>query len=65
MKPQLESFGFVWVRDRGTYIARFAGKTASCSSGPELAAEAAARKVMKDREFTLKKISDYCWEVWA
>ena len=47
----------ITVRDYlQTYIARGAGKTASCTTGPEAAAEACARKLFGDRPFKLEAV---------
>jgi len=37
----------------GTYIAKFRKSIASCTAGPEQAAEAVARKVMGSKPYTL------------
>ncbi len=49
----------------GTQIARFRGKTASCTSSSKGAAERVAKKVLGDKPFTLKKLynNEYTWMV--
>jgi hypothetical protein len=48
------------VRSYGqTYIARANGKTASCTSGTELAADRVARKLFGDRPYHLKIVNKY------
>jgi hypothetical protein len=59
------SQGVIFVRYYGgTYIARFKGKTASCTSGRKEAAERVARKVMGTRAYTINKCgSEDAWQV--
>lgn len=59
------SEGMISVRPYdGTYIARFRGKTASCTSGPEQAAAAVARKVMGTTPHIIEKCGrDLYWQV--
>jgi hypothetical protein len=48
----------------GTYIARFRGKTASCTAGEYQAAEAVARKVMGNKPFELRpRQNDFNWDL--
>lgn len=59
------SKGIIFVRwYGGTYIARFQGKTASCTSGPREAAERVARKVLAKEPYEIEKCgTDYAWQV--
>lgn len=59
------SEGFIFVRYYGgTYIARFRGKTSSCTAGPEQAARAVARKVMGDTTHTIEICgNETVWQV--
>ncbi len=57
--------GFIFIRDYSdTHIARFQGKTASCTGGRKLAAEAVARKVMGKKQHTIEMCgNEYLWKV--
>ena len=59
------SEGIIIVRPySGTYIARFRGKTASCTSGPKAAAQAVAGKVMGATSYIIKMCgNDTAWQV--
>ena len=59
------SQGIIFVRYyAGTYIARFQGKTASCTQGQKQAAERVAGKVMGKKSYTIHRCgSDYAWQV--
>ena len=59
------SQGIIFVRYYGgTYIARFQGKTASCTGGQKQAAERVARKVMGKRPYAIDRCgNDYAWQV--
>jgi len=61
------SQGIIFVRYYGgTYIARFQGKTASCTGGQKQAAERVARKVMGKRPYAIDRCgNDYAWQVTA
>jgi hypothetical protein len=50
----------------GTTIARFNGKTASCSAQPLWACERAVAKTLGDQKFLLKRIkAEDAYEVYA
>jgi len=55
----------IFVRDNsGTNIARWNGKTASCTFSAEYAARRVAEKVLGNRPFELKKCGTrYAWQV--
>ena len=56
------SQGIIFVRDyRGTYIARFQGKTASCTGGKKQAAERVAYKVMGEKPHVV----EMCGNKWV
>lgn len=59
----------IWVRESGgTYIARFRGKSASCTMGREAAAKAVARKVLGDTPHRVAMhagSNTSVWEVWV
>jgi len=57
--------GIIVVCDySGTHIARWNGKTASCTAGRKRAAEAVAKKVMGDRHYVIKMLGEgYAWQV--
>jgi hypothetical protein len=59
------SHGIIFVHYYGgTYIARFQGKTASCTGGKKQAAERVARKVMGKKPFTIERYgSEYAWKI--
>jgi hypothetical protein len=63
----LTSQGIIFIRYYGgTYIARFQGKTASCTGGKKQAAERVARKVMGERKHTVEMCgNEYAWEILA
>jgi hypothetical protein len=48
----------------GTYIAKFRKSVASCTCGPQQAAEAVARKVMGSKPYSLHRIgTENVWRV--
>ena len=48
----------VTIREYGqTYIARADGKTATCTAGPQMAAEALAKKLFGGRPFSVKAVT--------
>jgi hypothetical protein len=52
----------IFVRDTcQTYIARAAGKTASCTAGPRFAAERLAEKLFPGRLHGIKSINPYVY----
>lgn len=55
----------VFVRfNTGAYIARWNGKTASCTSSAEQAARRVVEKSLGDRPFELQKCgTQYAWQV--
>ena len=58
-KPQagMMSEGIIRVREYGgTYIARFRGKTASCTASGEVAAQRVAAKVMRSKHHVVEHI---------
>ncbi len=63
----MTSQGFIFVRYYGgTYIARFQGKTASCTSGQKAAAERVARKVLGEKPFRLNMCGgEYTWQIFT
>ena len=69
-KPARVIGGIIHVRDsHGTYVARIRTSvglfTASCTMGPEQAAEAVARKASGASPFELVRIGDYnSWELF-
>jgi hypothetical protein len=65
MEVSMTSQGIIFVRYYGgTYIARFQGRTASCTSGRKQAAERVARKVMGEKPHIIKGCgNEYAWEV--
>ncbi len=53
-----ESLGFIFTRYYGgTFIARFQGKVASCTSGRKAAAERVARKVLGQKPYSLRAVA--------
>ncbi len=62
----MTSQGFIFVRYYGsTYIARYEGKTASCTAGQRQAAERVARKVLGEQPHKIKRVgnNEYTWQV--
>ncbi len=56
--------GVIAVRDScGTHIARWRGKTASCTASRESAAHAVAKKVLGHDEFVLMRWDKDSWQV--
>jgi hypothetical protein len=52
---------YIFVRDYShTYIARYKGKTASATSGPKLAAERVAKKVLCVPEVEVVRVKGDC-----
>jgi len=64
-KGHWTSEGIIFVRDySGTHIARWKGKTASCTAGRKAAAEAVAKKIIPDRIYFLEMCgNEYAWQV--